>query len=70
MNEKFELISYNREVNEAHSSSSLDDLLAHVNKERISWVTMQSCQESDRSTIVKLLSFFDVDPALCGGDPQ
>lgn len=63
MEEKFDLISYNRGMREVFSSATLDDLLTHVAKDRISWVTMGRCQEADRPTIVKLLSFFDLDPA-------
>lgn len=64
MEEKFALISYNRDIKEAHSSANLDELLAYVANDRISWLTMGRCQEPDRPTIVKLLSFFAVDPAF------
>ena len=64
MDDKYTLISYNPELIESHSSGSLDDVLAKVREDRISWVIFRGYGPSDAGRIEKLLSTFSADPAL------
>ncbi|MBE9474652.1 MAG: hypothetical protein IMY85_07150 [Chloroflexi bacterium] len=64
MNNKFTLISYDRETIERHSSDRLADIIAQVNKDRISWVITHGYSISDKAEIESLLSAFSADPAL------
>ena len=62
MGEKFTLISYGPDIIEHHTRAQLDDLLAQVQEDRISWVILHGCNASDQDDIENLLSFFSVDP--------
>lgn len=64
MDNKFTLISYDPETIERHSSDQLADIIAKVNRERVSWVTLRGYSTSDKGDIENLLSIFSADPTL------
>ncbi|MFC2036708.1 CorA family divalent cation transporter [Chloroflexota bacterium] len=64
MDDRYTLISYNPEFIESYSSDSLDDVLAEVREDRISWVIFRGYGPSDAGDIQRLLSTFSADPAL------
>lgn len=64
MDEKFDLTSYNQDTVEYYQSKNLDEVVARVDQDHISWVIVRDCQESDRSDVSSLLSYVAADPAL------
>jgi len=64
MDDRYTLISYNPELIESCSSDSLEDVLAQVREDRISWVIVRGYGPADEEDIRRLLSAFSADPVL------
>ena len=64
MDDRFTLIGYSPELIESHSSDSLDDVLAQVREDRISWVIVRGYGPADEGDMRRLLSAFSAEPAL------
>lgn len=64
MNNKYTLISYDQGNMDRFSSDRLSDILAQVNKDRVSWVTIHGYSPLDHTEIENLLVAFSADPAL------
>ena len=64
MGGRFTLVSYNQDMLESYGGDSLDDVLAQVREDRISWVIVYGFSPADGGDIRRLLSVFSADPAL------
>ena len=64
MDDRFTLISYNPDSIESCGSDSLDDVLAQVREDCISWIIVRGYGPSDEGEIRRLFSAFSADPAL------
>ena len=63
MGDKFTLFSYNPEIVDHYGSDNLDEILQHVEKDRVSWVIVRDCSPSDLPELETLLNIFSANTA-------
>lgn len=63
MGDKFKLFSYNPDIVDYYGSDNLDEILQHVDRDRVSWVIVRDCLPSDLPQIETILSVFSANPA-------
>lgn len=61
-NGRYALVVYDRETIEAYECATIDELLSHVDQQRINWVTIRDVH--DEAELTRLLNLFQVNPEL------